>query len=407
MKTFKSSFNFSKLNKYTNKYLNKYTNSSKFLHNNNQNNKNNTKFLLNSQHHKSFSSRSLLELETLNDPGLKNIQHHLKEPNNTTKMNLFQAINNSLDIALSSDPNSYLFGEDVKFGGVFRCSIGLLEKYGNDRVFNTPLSEQGIAGFAIGMASNGGTALAEIQFADYIFPAYDQIVNEAAKYRYRSGNQFNCGKLIFRCPYGAVGHGGLYHSQSPEALFAHIPGLIVVMPRSPIQAKGLLLKSIRQNDPVIFMEPKRLYRIAEEQVPVEDYEIDLMKGEIVQEGVDITLVGWGAHVRVLQSAAIQAKEELGVNCEVVDLRTVYPWDTEIVINSVNKTGKMIVSHEAPISSGLGAEVLSVVQENCFLKLEAPIRRVAGLDTPFPHSSEPLYYPDRYRLLQAIKETMNY
>lgn len=227
---------------------------------------------------------NMLELDNLPDPGLKNIT--LKEPDRKKKMNMFQSINNALDIALATDPNAYLFGEDVKFGGVFRCSLGLEQKYGVGRVFNTPLSEQGIAAFAIGIASNGGNAIAEIQFADYIFPAYDQIVNEAAKYRYRSGNEFDCGKLTFRAPYGAVGHGGLYHSQSPEAQFAHVPGLVVVMPRSPIQAKGLLLSSIRRNDPVIFLEPKRLYRVAEEEVPEEDYEIELEKGEIIKEGVN-------------------------------------------------------------------------------------------------------------------------
>ena len=237
-----------------------------------------------------FSSSNNLELEDIGelDIGTKNIK--LAKPQEKQKMNMFQAINNALDIALSKDDNSYLFGEDVKFGGVFRCTMGLLEKYGQDRVFNTPLSEQGIVAFAIGLASNGGTALAEIQFADYIFPGYDQIVNEAAKYRYRSGNQFDCGKLTIRAPYGAVGHGGLYHSQSPEAQFASVPGLVVVMPRSPIQAKGLLLSSIRRNDPVIFFEPKRLYRVAEEEVPLEDYEIEISKGEIIREGVTIYLI---------------------------------------------------------------------------------------------------------------------
>jgi 2-oxoisovalerate dehydrogenase E1 component beta subunit len=236
---------------------------------------------------KKFSAGGLnrLELETIPDPGIKNV--NLKEPTKTKKMNMYQAINNALDIALETDNNSYVFGEDVKFGGVFRCTMGLAKKYGVNRVFSTPLSEQGIVAFGIGIASNGGTAIAEIQFADYIFPAYDQIVNEAAKYRYRSGNEFNCGKLTIRTPYGAVGHGGLYHSQSPEALFSHVPGLMVVMPRSPIQAKGLLLSSIRRNDPVIFLEPKRLYRISEEEVLEEDYMIDLIKGEKIREGVII------------------------------------------------------------------------------------------------------------------------
>ena len=230
---------------------------------------------------KSFSSNNL-EVENLYDPGLKNIS--LKNTN-TKKMNMYQAINNALDIALATDSESYIFGEDVKFGGVFRCTMGLNQKYGTDRVFNTPLSEQGILAFGVGLASVGSTAIAEIQFADYIFPAFDQIVNEAAKYRYRSGNEFNAGRLTIRAPYGAVGHGALYHSQSPEAQFAHCPGLIVVFPRSPTQAKGLLLSAIRRNDPVLFLEPKRLYRLAEEEVPEEDYEIDLCKGEIVKEGV--------------------------------------------------------------------------------------------------------------------------
>jgi 2-oxoisovalerate dehydrogenase E1 component beta subunit len=246
-----------------------------------------SKFIKNAAQ-KYFSSNSNLELENLSDPGLRNIQ--LKDPTNKKKMNMYQAINNALDIALATDSDSYLFGEDVKFGGVFRCSMGLNQKYGTDRVFNTPLSEQGIVAFGVGLASVGSTAIAEIQFADYIFPAFDQIVNEAAKYRYRSGNEFNAGRLTIRAPYGAVGHGALYHSQSPESQFAHCPGLIVVFPRSPIQAKGLLLSSIRRNDPVIFLEPKRLYRLAEEEVPEEDYEIDLLKGEIVKEGVTLSFI---------------------------------------------------------------------------------------------------------------------
>jgi len=229
-----------------------------------------------------------MELDDITDIGTKNLK--LKYPEKKKKMNLFQAINNALDIAMEKDPNSYLFGEDVKFGGVFRCSMGLNQKYGDDRVFNTPLSEQGIVSFGIGIATLGATAIAEIQFADYIFPAYDQIVNEAAKYRYRSGNEFDCGKLTIRTPYGAVGHGGHYHSQSPESLFSHVPGLLVVFPRSPIQAKGLLLSSIRRKDPVIFLEPKRLYRKAEEEVPEEDYEIELMKGEFVEEGVNFIFI---------------------------------------------------------------------------------------------------------------------
>lgn len=240
---------------------------------------------------KSFAGaqKRTLELENERIPDVGTVNIKLKNPNefidNQKKTNMKAAINDALDIIMSQDPNSYIFGEDVKFGGVFRCSLGLLEKYGIERVFNTPLSEQGIIGFAIGIAANGGTALPEIQFADYIFPAYDQIVNEVAKYRYRCGNEWDCGSLTIRTPYGAVGHGGLYHSQSPESNFSCCPGLTIVMPRSAIQAKGLLLASIRSKDPVIFMEPKRLYNLSEEWVPKEDYEIELGKAEILREGV--------------------------------------------------------------------------------------------------------------------------
>jgi 2-oxoisovalerate dehydrogenase E1 component beta subunit len=253
-----------------------------------------------------------------------------------------------------------VFGEDVKFGGVFRCTMGLNEKYGTDRVFNTPLSEQGIGGFAIGLATSGATAIAEMQFADYIFPAFDQIVNEAAKYRYRSGNEFDCGKLTFRSPYGAVGHGALYHSQSPESYFAQTPGLITVIPRSPVQAKGLLLSCIRNNNPCLFFEPKILYRIAEEEVPVEDYEIPLMKAEVLKEGRDLTIISWGTQLRHVRMAVALAEKETGVSCEIIDLRTIFPYDEETVINSIKKTGKCIVTHEAPVSGGFGAELAAKI-----------------------------------------------
>ena len=221
----------------------------------------------------------------------------LKNPEKKEHMNLMSTIAHTLDIALQKDDSAMVFGEDVKFGGVFRCTMELNEKYGTDRVFNTPLSEQGIAGFAIGTAAAGATTIAEMQFADYIFPAFDQIVNEAAKFRYRSGNEFNCGNLTIRSPYGAVGHGACYHSQSPEAYFSHTPGLTVVIPRSPVQAKGLLLSCIRSKDPALFFEPKILYRIAEEDVPTEDYEIPLGKAEVMQEGTDITIVSYGMQLR--------------------------------------------------------------------------------------------------------------
>lgn len=276
-------------------------------------------------------------------------------------MNLFQSINSAMDVALQGDPTTVVFGEDVAFGGVFRCSIGLKDKYGKDRVFNTPLSEQGIVAFGIGMAVAGATTIAEIQFADYIFPAFDQITNEAAKFRYRTGNLFNCGKLTIRTPCGAVGHGALYHSQSPEAFFAHIPGVKVVMPRGPIQCKGMLLSCIRDEDPCIFFEPKILYRSAIEEVPEGDYTIPLSEAEVIVEGSDVTMVGYGTQVHVLREVAALAQEKLEVSCEVIDLRTILPYDLETITKSVVKTGRLIVSHEAPQTMGFASELATAVQ----------------------------------------------
>lgn len=321
----------------------------------------------------------------------------------TTKMTLLQAVTNAMDIALDKDPSACIFGEDVAFGGVFRCTVGLQDKYGKDRVFNTPLCEQGIAGFGIGLANAGATAIAEIQFSDYIFPAFDQIVNEAAKYRYRSGNMFDCGALTIRATWGAVGHGALYHSQCPEAYFAHTPGLKVIIPRGPTKAKGLLLACIRDKDPCIFFEPKILYRSAVEEVPVGDYELPLGKADVISNGEDVTIIAWGTQVHVVREAAQIAQERLGVSCEVIDLVSILPWDKETIINSVQKTGRCIITHEAPYTSGFGAEISAAIQEACFLSLEAPIQRVCGHDTPFPLIFEPFYLPDKWRVFDAIKK----
>lgn len=321
-------------------------------------------------------------------------------------MNLFTALNDAMRIAMETDDSAVVFGEDVAFGGVFRCSVGLKEQFGSDRVFNTPLCEQGIAGFAVGYAVMGKTCIAEIQFADYIFPAFDQIVNEAAKYRYRSGNQFNCGGLTFRAPCGAVGHGAMYHSQSPEAYFTHTPGLKVVVPSTPADAKGLLLASIRDPDPVVFFEPKALYRAAVEEVPVGDYMIPLGQAKVVQTGKDVTVVGWGGQMLVLKKAVELVAAE-GISCELIDLRTLLPWDVEAVTKSVVKTGRLVVSHEAPKTSGFAAEISSTVQENCFLSLEAPVERVCGYDTPFPLAYEHYYLPDVTKVVAAIKRSVNY
>ena len=259
------------------------------------------------------------------------------------KMNLLQAINNALITVMTEDERVMVFGEDVgHFGGVFRATSHLQEKFGKGRCFNTPLTEQGIIGFANGLAAQGSVPVAEIQFGDYIFPAFDQIVNETAKFRYRSGGQFSCGTLTIRTPYGGGISGGHYHSQSPEAFFAHCPGLRIVVPRNPYQAKGLLLASIRDDNPVLFMEPKRLYRASVCDVPEDDYELPLGKADIVQEGKDITLVGWGAQIEILQKAAERALED-GINCEIIDLRSIAPWDAETVAGSVMKTGRLLIT----------------------------------------------------------------
>ena len=325
----------------------------------------------------------------------------------TTRMTLLQAVNNALDTAMSADPKVVCLGQDIgKFGGVFRATSNLQDKHGQLRCFNTPLTEQGIAGFAIGLAAQGSIAVAEIQFADYIFPAFDQIVNEAAKFRYRSGDQFNCGGLTIRTPYGGGIDGGLYHSQSPEAYFCHTPGLKVVIPSNPYQAKGLLLAAIRDPNPVIFFEPKAIYRASTGEVPEQDYELPLGVAEIVQRGTDISLLGWGAQMIQLNKAAELAAEQ-GISCEVIDLCTLLPWDRETVAYSVRKTGRLVISHEAPLTGGFAGEIAATIQEQCFLSLEAPIARVTGLDTPFSLVHEKQYLPDYLKILEAIKTTVGY
>lgn len=322
-------------------------------------------------------------------------------------MNMLQAINNALTIAMEADDKMLVFGEDVgHFGGVFRATSGLQEKFGRERCFNTPLTEQGIAGFANGLASNGMTPVAEIQFADYIFPAFDQIVNEAAKFRYRSGNEFDVGGLTFRTPYGGGIAGGHYHSQSPEAYFTQTPGLKVVVPRNPYQAKGLLLASIRDKNPVVFFEPKRLYRASVGDVPEGDYQLELGKAEVVREGKDITLLAWGAQMEIIEKAADMAKEE-GIDCEVIDLRTLAPWDVETVAESVKKTGRLLINHEAPLTGGFAGEIAATIQQECFLYLESPISRVCGLDTPYPLIHEKEYMPDALKTFEAIKASVNF
>ncbi len=323
------------------------------------------------------------------------------------KMNMLQAINNALDLAMAKDDGVVCFGEDVgHFGGVFRATSKLQEKYGKDRCFNTPLTEQGIAGFANGMAAQGMKPVAEIQFADYIFPAFDQIVNETAKFRYRSGDQFNVGGLVFRTPYGGGIAGGHYHSQSPEAYFAHTPGLKIVVPRDPAQAKGLLLASISCPDPVIFFEPKKLYRASVGEVSEEYYEIPIGKAEVMQTGTQVTVLAWGAQMEIVQKAVDMAQAE-GISCELIDLRSILPWDVETVVSSVKKTGRLVINHEAPLTGGFAGEIAATIQKECFLHLESPIMRVCGLDIPYPLALEKEYVPDHLKTFEAIKASVNF
>ncbi len=322
-------------------------------------------------------------------------------------MNMLHAINEALSIEMEKNQRMVVFGEDVgHFGGVFRATSGLQEKFGKDRCFNTPLTEQGIAGFANGLASNGMTAVAEIQFADYIFPAFDQIVNESAKFRYRSGNEFDVGGLTYRTPYGGGIAGGHYHSQSPEAYFTQTPGLKVVVPRNPEQAKGLLLAAIRDPNPVIFFEPKRLYRASVGEVPEGDYEIELGKAEVVKTGTDITVLAWGAQMEIVENACKKAEKE-GISCEIIDLRSLAPWDVETVAASVKKTGRLLINHEAPLTGGFAGEIAATIQQECFLHLESPISRVCGLDTPYPLIHEKEYMPDELKTFEAIKASVTF
>ena len=321
-------------------------------------------------------------------------------------MNIIQAVNDALKLEMRRDKRVVILGEDVgKFGGVFRATSGLFEEFGADRVMDTPLSEAGIVGAAIGMALYGLRPVPEIQFADFIYPAFDQIVNELAKFRYRSGGQYPA-PVVIRTPCGGGIRGGHYHSQSPEAYFAHTPGLKVVMPSNPIDAKGLLLASIRQNDPVLFMEPKRIYRASKADVPEGDIEIPLGLAKVVREGGQITLVAWSAMVQTAQEAAEKAAAE-GIDVEVIDLRTIVPFDIDTVVASVKKTGRAVIAHEATRTCGFGAELVASICERAMAHLEAPIERVTGFDTPFPYTLEHEYMPNADRIVGALKRVLEW
>jgi pyruvate/2-oxoglutarate/acetoin dehydrogenase E1 component len=322
------------------------------------------------------------------------------------QMNMVQAINDGLRLEMRRDPRVVVMGEDVgKVGGVFRVTAGLYDEFGDDRVIDTPLSEGGIVGTAIGMALYGLVPVPEIQFADFIYPAYDQIVSELAKFRYRSGGEYPA-KLVIRTPVGGGIRGGHYHSQSPEALFIHTPGLKVVCPSNPYDAKGLLLSSLRDPDPVLFFEPKRIYRAAKGDVPDDDYTVPLSKAAVVREGTNVTVIAWGAMLYEALEASNQASAQ-GIECEVIDLRTLWPIDIDAIVSSVKKTGRVVVVHEAPKTCGFGSEIITLVNEKAFLYLEAPPARVTGFDTPFPYTLEMEYLPLAHRILPAIVETARY
>jgi len=335
----------------------------------------------------------------------------------TRQMNMIEAINNAMDVALERDPDVIVLGEDVGyFGGVFRATAGLQKKHGKTRVFDTPINECGIIGVAVGMAAYGLRPIPEIQFADYIYPGLDQLVSEAARLRYRSAGEFPM-PITVRMPFGGGIFGGQTHSQSPEAIFAHISGIKTVIPSTPYDAKGLLLAAIEDNDPVVFCEPKRIYngpfdghydrpvqpwaRHAASTVPEGHYTIALGKAAAVREGADLTVLAYGTMVHV----ALAAVEELHVDADVIDLRTLVPLDIEAIENSVKKTGRCLIVHEATRTGGFGAELSALVQERCFHHLEAPIERVTGFDTPYPHSLEWAYFPGPIRIGMAIEKVM--
>jgi pyruvate dehydrogenase E1 component beta subunit len=326
-------------------------------------------------------------------------------------MNIIQAVNDCLRLEMRRDDRVVVLGEDVgRFGGVFRATAGLYEEFGPDRCMDTPLAEAGIIGSAIGMALYGLKPVAEIQFADFIYPAFDQIVNELAKLRYRSGGEYPA-PVVIRTPVGGGIKGGHYHSQSPEALFIHTPGLKVVCPSNPIDAKGLLASSIRGEDPVIFMEPKRVYRASRGDVPAGDYTIPIGEAKVLRQAAgrsakSVTILAWSAMVHTALEATELAVAQ-GYDVEVVDLRTLMPFDVETIIESVKKTGRVVVAHEAPRTCGFGAELAATIQERAMLSLEAPILRVTGFDTPFPYTLEQEYLPDAKRILDAFERVTNF
>lgn len=321
-------------------------------------------------------------------------------------LTLLGAVRDALMTEMALNPKIVLMGEDVGFnGGVFRATEGLQQEFGEERVIDTPLAESGILGLAAGLAINGMRPVPEIQFLDFLYPGFDQLVNEIAKIRYRSGGGFTC-PVVVRSPYGGGIRGGHYHSQSSEAYFTHTPGLKVVIPSNPYDAKGLLIAAMRGEDPVLFLEPKRLYRSVKGEVPEDPYTVEIGKAHVVREGKDVTLLAWGAMVPVCTKAA-ELCEPRGADCEVIDLRSLVPLDEETILNSVKKTGRVVIVHEAPRTSGFGGELSALIAEEAILYLEAPIVRVTGWDTPFPYTLEHVYMPDPERVALAVGKVKNF
>ena len=333
------------------------------------------------------------------------------------QMNMIEAIRSALDVVMDKDPNVIVLGQDVGyFGGVFRCTDGLQRKFGEHRVIDAPIAEGGIIGAAIGMGVNGLRPVAEIQFADYIYPGFDQIVSELARIRYRSAGEF-FSPVTIRTPCGGGIRGGQTHSQSPEAIFAHVTGIRSVMPSNPYDAKGLLIAAIESDDPVVFFEPKRIYNgpfdgdpdkpavswasHPKGEVPEGYYTVSLDTAEVVKPGDELTIVTYGTMVHVTKAAA----EEVGVDAEIIDVRSLSPLDTVTLTDSVNKTGRCLVAHEATRFAGYGAELAARIQKDCFYNLEAPIGRIAGWDTPYPHAFEWQYFPGKKRVMNGIRKMM--
>jgi 2-oxoisovalerate dehydrogenase E1 component beta subunit len=322
-------------------------------------------------------------------------------------LTMVQAITDAMRVMLQESEDVLLMGEDIGTnGGVFRATDGLQQEFGEDRVLDTPLSEAGFIGAAIGMGLNGFRPVAEVQFLGFIYPAYEQIMTHASRIRTRTLGHFTC-PLVIRAPYGAGVRAPEIHSDSTEALFTHMPGIKVVCPATPYDAKGLLIAAIEDPDPVLFMEPMRCYRSSREEVPEEKYTVEIGKGKVVTEGEDVTIIAWGAMVKVAEDAAKEAADK-DISCEVLDLRTLYPLDRDLISSSVQKTGRTVVVHEAHATGGVGNDVLAIINDNSFLYQKAPTERVTGFDTPVPYFGfEDFYLPDSKRVLAAVEKVARY